>query len=151
MHALDISSQALAVAQQNVARHLKPGQIHFYESDGFDHLPPALKFDLIVTNPPYIPSAEILQLQPEVRDFEPALALNGGPDGLDFYHRLAVESLRWLQPSAWLMAEIGEDQAERMPQIFRSPDWKIEAIEKDYSGRPRILVARRISTCLQPF
>lgn len=80
--ALDASADALEVAKQNAARHSVADRIRFFHGDGFAALPPDASFDMIISNPPYIPSAEIDTLQPEVRDHEPHQALNGGPDGL---------------------------------------------------------------------
>jgi release factor glutamine methyltransferase len=90
VHALDVSDAALQVARQNAARHEAGERIRFHSGDGFAALPSGVAFDLIVSNPPYIPSAEIRDLEPEVRDFDPSLALDGGADGLDFYRRLAT-------------------------------------------------------------
>jgi release factor glutamine methyltransferase len=100
-------------------------------------------FDLLVSNPPYIPSAEVASLQAEVRDYEPRLALDGGPDGMDFFRRLAKEAGPFLGKNGRLMLEFGDGQELLLSEIFRGPPWAIEAVEKDYSGRPRILVAHR--------
>jgi release factor glutamine methyltransferase len=139
---LDISSAALNVAKQNAARHGLAGRIHFHTGDGFGALPAGLKFDLLVSNPPYIPSAEILQLQPEVRDYDPALALDGGVDGLDFYRRLAAESGTWLKPGGRMMLELGDGQAGPVSELLAQRGWLADQVEKDYSGRERILIAR---------
>jgi release factor glutamine methyltransferase len=99
-------------------------------------------FDLIVTNPPYIPAAEIETLDPEVRLHDPRLALVGGEDGLDCYRRLATEALGWLRPGGWLLAEFGDGQAPALTELFGKTGWVVEAVEKDLSGRDRILIVR---------
>jgi release factor glutamine methyltransferase len=143
IHAVDISSDALAVARQNAARHGATERIQFHAGDGFAPLPAGLRCDLIVANPPYIPSAEILTLEPEVRDHDPRPALDGGTDGLDFYRRLAREATVWLKPDGKLMLEFGEGQAAVIGVIFQQHEWNIERVEKDLSGRLRFLIASR--------
>jgi len=141
--ALDISSAALLVARANAARHQLEDRIAFFPGDGFGALPEAAEFDLIVSNPPYIPSGDIAGLSPEVRDFEPRQALDGGPDGLDYYRRLAVEAPPWLRLEGRLMVEFGDGQADSLRAIFTAQKWVVEAVQEDYTHRPRILVARR--------
>ena len=141
--AIDVSTAALAVARRNTACHRLDDRIQFFPGDGFGALPGAQAFDLIVSNPPYIPSAEIAGLQPEVRDFEPREALDGGADGLDYYRRLAVEAAPWLHPDGRLMVEFGDGQADLLREIFGAQKWVVEAVRADYTQRPRILVARR--------
>jgi release factor glutamine methyltransferase len=140
--ALDISEEALAIARENAARHQVESRIQFIRGDGFAALPPAMQFDLIISNPPYIPTAEILTLDPEVRDFDPRLALDGGDDGLDFYTRLAREAAIFLKPDAPIMVEFGDGQECAVQKIFESQKWIVEAVKADYSKRPRILIAR---------
>ena len=101
------------------------------------------QFDLIVSNPPYIPSADIETLQPEVRDSDPRGALDGGADGLDFYRRLAAETKPFLKPAGKIMLEFGDGQADAIKRIFEGEMWIVEAVKEDYSQRARILVARR--------
>ncbi len=143
IHAVDISSEALAVARQNAARHGVLERIQFHTGDGFASLPAGLRCDLIVANPPYIPSAEIATLEPEVRDHDPRPALDGGADGLDFYHRLAAEAAAWLKPHGKLMLEFGDGQAAAIGGIFQHHQWNVEGVEKDLSGRKRFLIASR--------
>jgi release factor glutamine methyltransferase len=141
--ALDISAVALTVAQQNAERNQVTDQIEFRHGDGFAALPADWKFDLIVSNPPYIPSAEIAALQPEVRDFDPRAALDGGTDGQDFYRRLATESPAFLKPGGRIMLELGDGQSDAVKGVFATQAWTTEAILEDYTKRPRILIARR--------
>jgi release factor glutamine methyltransferase len=141
--ALDLSPSALDVARANAARHNVESRIRFFEGDGFGALPQDLRFDLIVSNPPYIPTREIQHLAPEVRDHDPLLALDGGEDGLVFLRRLAREALPFLLDGARFMCEFGDGQADLVQRIFRDQGWKIEAVAPDLSGRARILVACR--------
>jgi len=142
IHALDISAAALNIARQNAARHQVAERIEFHLSDGFAGLPAGLRFDLLVGNPPYVPSAEIETLQPEVRRHDPRLALDGGSDGLCFYRRLAVEAAPYMAPGGRAILEFGAGQAEPIRKIFSSANWIVESVEEDYSHRPRILIAR---------
>ena len=141
--ALDASADALEVAKQNAARHSVADRIRFFHGDGFAALPPDASFDMIISNPPYIPSAEIDTLQPEVRDHEPHQALNGGPDGLDAFRRLAVEAGAFLKSGGRIMAEFGDGQEKQVCEIFKGQNWIVAEVKQDYTPRPRILIARR--------
>ena len=160
--ALDVSAEALVVAKQNAERNGVAERVEFVHGDGFGALSrwsevtdepnadcsrgrsPHL-FDLLISNPPYIPGAEIATLQPEVRDFDPRGALDGGADGLDFYRMLAAQAGNFLKPDGKLMLEFGDGQADEIKKIFESQKWVVEAVREDYTRRPRILVARRNS------
>jgi len=140
IHALDFSNTALELAEKNAtANHVK---VEFHSGDGFAALATGTKFNLIVSNPPYIPTAEIATLQPEVRDFEPRMALDGGEDGLDFYRRLAVEAKAFLKPAGRIMLEFGDGQGEALRALFSEQNWVVEFVEPDYTGRLRNLIAR---------
>ena len=141
--ALDVSNDALVIARQNAEANQVASRIQFHHGDGFAALPENVQFDLILSNPPYIASAEIATLQPEVRDFDPLLALDGGVDGLDFYRRLAAQAGGFLKSGGKLMVEFGDGQAEAISQILRQQNWIVEAVTEDYSHRARILTARR--------
>lgn len=141
--AVDVSTDALELARQNAARHQVESRIQFFVGDGFAALPPETRFDLIVANPPYIPSKEIDTLEPEVRDHDPRMALDGGADGLDFYRRLAREAGTFLNPGGRIMLEFGDGQETAIQNLFEQQKWIVEAVKADYSGRPRILVAHR--------
>lgn len=143
VHALEISEAALAVARGNAERHGVKERVQFHRGDGFAALPAGVKFDLIVSNPPYIATAEIATLEPEVRDHDPRGALDGGVDGLDFYRRLAAEAGARLNPGGRLMVELGDGQDTAVRALCESAGWTVEAVENDYSGRARILIARR--------
>jgi release factor glutamine methyltransferase len=143
VHAIDISEAALELARENALRLGLAERVLFHAGDGFNALPDGAGFDLIVSNPPYIPSAEIETLQQEVRDHDPQLALDGGMDGLDFYRRLAVEAVPRLKPGGKVMLEHGDGQGDAVAKLLTQHGWTVESVLKDYSGRGRILIARR--------
>jgi len=138
---LETSTEALGVAQQNAARLGVAERIQFLRGDGLAALPPDAHFDLIISNPPYIPTAEIASLQPEVRDYDPRAALDGGPDGLDFCRLLASQAAEFLKPGGKIMVELGDGQADAARKFFEAQKWIVEAVKQDYSQRLRILVA----------
>jgi release factor glutamine methyltransferase len=139
--ATDISADALELAKQNAARHNVLDHIEFLQGDGFTSLNASRVFDLIISNPPYIPTAEIQTLQTEVREHDPRQALDGGPDGLVFYRRISAEAKPFLKPHGKIMLEFGDGQAEAIREIFESEKWIVEAIVEDYNQQPRILIA----------
>lgn len=141
--AIDRSPEALAVATENASLSKVNDRLTFLESDGFKSLDPSARFDLIVSNPPYIPSQEMESLQEEVRDYDPRAALDGGADGLDFYHLLGSESAHFLTDRGKLMLEFGDGQESVLPSLFSSTGWQVESVERDYTQRPRILILRR--------
>jgi three-Cys-motif partner protein len=100
-------------------------------------------FDLVVANPPYVPTAQIESLAPEVRDYEPRLALDGGPDGLDAYRRLAPEILRVLRPGARFAVEIGTGQREAVEILFRNAGAQELFVCRDLAGRERVVAGRK--------
>ena len=136
VYAIDISPEALALARQNAARHGWPSASGSCKGTGLRPSPEGTQFDLIISNPPYIPSGEIASLQPEVRDYDPRRALDGGADGLDYGRRLAAEAAPFLKPHGRLMLEFGDGQAERLRQILQEQKWIVEAIEEDYTHQP---------------
>jgi len=140
--ATDFSGPALELARRNAETHQVSGRIQFCAGDLLAAAPAEAPFDLIVSNPPYIPTARIGTLEAEVRDYEPHSALDGGADGQDFYRRIAAEAGARLRPAGCLMVELDEEGAEGTRQIFQSAGWIIEGVEKDYNGHPRILIAR---------
>lgn len=102
-------------------------------------------FDLIVSNPPYIPSADIAGLEPDVRDHEPHLALDGGPDGLDAYRAILFEAPALLAPGGGMAVEIGFDQAEAVAPLFEAAGFGDIAVTADLAGRARVVSGRRIA------
>jgi len=142
--AVDASADALRIARANAIAQGLADRIRFVEGSGFGALGESpTEFDLIVSNPPYIPTAEIQELDPEVRDHDPRLALDGGPDGLDCYRELARTALPWLRPGGPLLLECGDGQAGPVADLFRGAGWLQESIEKDLSGRDRVLIVAR--------
>ncbi|MCS7336774.1 MAG: peptide chain release factor N(5)-glutamine methyltransferase [Verrucomicrobiae bacterium] len=140
--AIDCSEAALGVAKLNAERHGVLDRIRFVASDGFDALPAELRLDLIISNPPYIPSSQIERLQPEVRDYEPRQALDGGHDGLDYFRKLAAGAAPLLKPGGVLMVELGDGAADATRAVFEQRGWIVAGIECDYNGKARILIAR---------
>ena len=141
IHAVEISGDALALARENAGRHEVSSRIQFHEGDFFSAMPAGLRCDLIVSNPPYIPSARIDTLEAEVRQYEPRTALDGGADGLDSYRRISAQARAFLQPAGRLMLELDQEGAEATREIFLKDDWAVEALEQDYNRQPRILIA----------
>jgi release factor glutamine methyltransferase len=140
--ATDLSGPALALARRNAETHQVSGRVQFCQGDLFAAAPAEERFDLIVSNPPYIPTARIETLEAEVREFEPRRALDGGADGLDFYRRIAAEAGARLRPAGCVMVELDDEGAAATRQIFQGEKWIVEGVERDYTGRERILVAR---------
>jgi release factor glutamine methyltransferase len=140
--ATDISGPALELARQNAETHQISSRIHFSQGDLFAAVPVGARFDLIVSNPPYIPTARIDTLEAEVRDYEPRGALDGGADGQDFYRRMAAEAGGWLRPEGRIMVELDDEGAAETSEIFQREKWIVEGVEKDDLGRQRILIAR---------
>jgi release factor glutamine methyltransferase len=141
--ATDISRATLEVAGRNA--ELNKVKINFIESDLFAHHNlTADYYDLILSNPPYIPTAELENLQPEVSS-EPAIALDGGRDGLDFYRRIIGAAAPYLKKDALLIMEIGFGQEDAVENIFqRYGCFKIAEFIRDYNGIYRIAVARKV-------
>ena len=131
MTAVDISAEALELAKENAEAN--EADILFVQSDLFTRL--RGRFDLIISNPPYIPSADIETLQTEVKDYEPRLALDGGTDGLDIYRRIAAEAAKYLNRGGMLMMEVGEGEAEKVVRLFKNSAYSM--IVKDFNGVDR--------------
>lgn len=141
--ATDISLKALDIAKQNADSLGLSERTEFIETDLFPQIPDKDKrFDLIVSNPPYIASAVIDSLAPEVKDFEPRLALDGDEDGLKFYRRIIENTKDYLYSSGYLIMEIGYDQAEAVRSLMET-DGRFHDIEviKDYGGNDRVIRA----------
>ncbi|MCR5789412.1 MAG: peptide chain release factor N(5)-glutamine methyltransferase [Lachnospiraceae bacterium] len=141
--ASDISEDALAVAKENAKRHGLADQITFLAGDLFEGIPPAEKFDAVLSNPPYIRTADIETLMPEVREHDPRLALDGYEDGLYFYRRIITDAVRYLKRAGLLLMEIGYDQGEAVRQLLCAGGFGSVEILKDYAGHDRVAKARR--------
>ena len=134
--ASDVSGQALRIAQKNAA--LNGVSVNLIESDLFCNI--ARKFDMIVSNPPYIKTEEIEKLMPEVREYEPRKALDGSADGLFFYRNIILEGKRFLKPAGYLVFEIGSDQGEEVCALMREAGYNKIEIVKDLAGHNRVVI-----------
>jgi len=139
--AIDVSPAALAVAADNARSNGVAERIRFAQHD-LGLLPPG-PFDLIVANPPYVPSGELAALMPEVRDFEPQLALDGGIDGLDAYRALARQAGVVLTAAGWLLVEVGSGQAPAVQELFAGAGLKEIFVSRDLAGIERVVGGRR--------
>lgn len=133
------SPEAIALAQQNVERHGVP--VTLFEGSLFEPFADQ-RFDLIVSNPPYIPTADLETLQPEVREYEPRAALDGGADGLDFYRIIVPAATEHLNPGGWLMVELGIGQAEAVLGMFEKAGFGDCFTAKDPNGIDRVVGGR---------
>lgn len=137
--AVDISPAALAIAGENRETHQLTDRVTLQEGDLFAPLAAGTKYDLIVSNPPYIRQQELATLQADVRLFEPRLALDGGDDGLDFARRLIDESPRWLKPGGWLLMELDPSQIATVDELATANGAYCDlASFKDLSGQRRV-------------
>ena len=155
--ATDISSAALAVASSNAARHHLSSRIRFVEADLLDALTPceaafdapgspasglgSLGWDAIVSNPPYVSTADRSTLHPQVRDHEPAIALFAGPSGLDIYRRLIPQAHAALKPNGLLALELGHNQRDAIAELLA--DWQALRFVDDLQHIPRVALARK--------
>ena len=141
--AADLSADALEVAKMNAEQN--GAEIRFVQSDLFEAFrkkaEAAERFDLITCNPPYIRSGDMAGLQPEVRDNEPSMALDGGEDGLDFYRRLAEEAGQFLNPGGCVCFEIGFDQAADVSALLENAGFQEVRVLKDLAGLDRVVTA----------
>jgi|GEM_PF-1505988 len=141
-NACDISAEALALAKQNRDALGLQERVGFYQGDLLSALPKGERYDFIIANPPYIPSNQLAAL-PGLA-FEPALALDGGPDGLRYYRRLAKEALLYLETGGRLLLEHGDDQGPAVRRVFEEQGFKTVQQYRDYGGRDRgVLVQPR--------
>lgn len=142
--AIDKSMAALRLARRNARRHEVLQRVRFLRCDLLTGLVEQPVFDAIVSNPPYIPSHEIPQLEPGVRDFEPHEALDGGPTGLDVVTRLVKQATPRLKPGGMLILEIGAPQETAVREIIQETgQFELLPTVHDYAGHPRVVAARR--------
>ncbi len=138
---VDLSAEALEVAGRNVLKVLTPEKAehaHFLQSNLFEKVEG--KFEIIVSNPPYIASAEVEKLMPEVRDHEPRMALDGTEDGLFFYRRIIEEAGKHLVSSGMLFFEIGYDQGQAVSELMRTEGYCEVQVVQDYAGLDRVVL-----------
>jgi release factor glutamine methyltransferase len=145
IHATDISVKALQIAKRNAARHGMTERIHFAESNLLQSLS-TLKFDLIVSNPPYIGLGEADSLAVEVRDHEPAEALYGGQEGYELYGDLILEAARQLKSGGLLVLELGHNSLAAVQPLLDSAAWANVGVTKDLAGIDRVLSAERLNS-----
>lgn len=149
--ATDLSEEALCVAKENAEKLLDGASVSaggqekkrfaLYQGDLFRALPVGKRYDILVSNPPYIPTEVIKELQPEVRDCEPAMALDGAEDGLLFYRRIAAEAKEWLNPGASVYLEIGYDQGAAVSRLLSEAGFQNIRVIKDLPGLERVVRA----------
>ncbi len=159
--ATDLSAEALKIAEENGRRLLEGWKIEpdagtaeagqtaadgrrffLQQGDLFDALPYGERYDILVSNPPYIPSKVIEELQPEVRDYEPVTALDGSADGLEFYRRIAKEAGKRLNPGGAVYLEIGYDQGDAVSRILSGRGFREIEVFRDLAGQNRAVRAR---------
>lgn len=143
--ASDISPAALAVARRNAARLGVEGRVELREGDLFQAVNAAERFCAVTVNPPYIARAEMPGLQPDVRDFEPHLALDAGEDPLSFYKRIVRDAPAHLEPSAPLLVEVGYAQAPEVRALFEAAGFREVQSVKDLSGVERVVLGRYVA------
>ena len=134
----DISKQALLVAKENARLH--EVEIEWVRSNLYENI--SGRFDLIVSNPPYIPQEDILGLMPEVRDFEPVGALDGGVDGLDFYRQIIAQGKDYLNKDGYLYLEIGYDQGPAVTNMMCAAGYREVAVIRDLAHQERVVKGR---------
>jgi release factor glutamine methyltransferase len=153
IYATDISAAALAVARRNAARHSVADRIYFLESDLSQPLPQSVsrqsnsgvsRFDLLVSNPPYIPRRDANTLAAEVRDHEPAIALYGGEEGYELYASLVALAALHLKPGGIFVAELGHDSLPAVQPLLDSNPWTSVGVTNDLAGIPRVIAAERL-------
>jgi release factor glutamine methyltransferase len=145
--AVDISSAALQVARANAERHGVAHRIRFLHGDLFAPLAEEREsFDLIVANPPYVRSADVAKLEPEIREWEPMAALDGGRDGLDIYRRIASQCRSYLTATGHVVLEIADAMGEAAAQIFANAGgFETATLSRDYAGKDRVMATRKLS------
>ena len=144
--AIDLSEKALAVAQKNAEKHEVSDRIDFIHSDLFTRLDPKTRFDMIVTNPPYVTTAEYAALAPMVRDYEPKEALLAGADGLDVVRRIVVDAIPLMNPGGNLLMEVSPMIIQAAAQLFSDQKgWTNVRTVSDQMNRPRFVLADTLS------
>jgi len=143
--ATDISDIAIKLARENAGIHRLEKTITFLQGDTFH---PVLEktgyFNLVISNPPYVPSGDFKDLQPEVKDFEPRIALDGGKEGLRFHRRISSQVSRYLAKDGWLMLEVGKGQAEKVVKLIETTrEFYPASFVRDLSGIERVVKAKK--------
>jgi release factor glutamine methyltransferase len=144
--ATDISAEALEVASRNAQRHRVEDRVTFQRADCFDVLDggaPLGLFDLIAANPPYLEEAGIAALEPDVRNYEPRVALGAGRDGLEIIHRIAAQASMHLASDGILIFEVAMGQASTVSKLIDDAGLRVVSVINDLAGHPRVVRARR--------
>jgi release factor glutamine methyltransferase len=145
MTAVDVSPAALEVARRNAEKHGVAERIKFLESDLLATVASSAKFDLVLSNPPYISSEEMKTLSADVRDHEPHLALDGGAGGTEVIERLIPQAAEKLDTGGWLLVEVGAENAARVEQLVKAnPSFELAETIKDIANLPRVVQAKKI-------
>jgi len=142
LFAVDVNPEAVDLSRENAERLGVAGRAEFVVGDALSvGLPDC---DLLVSNPPYVPAALIDALEPEVREHDPRLALDGGPDGMDFVRAMMDPAILALRSRGWIALEHGDDQGELVPEVLRDSGFTEVRDLQDLSGRPRVAVGRKV-------
>ncbi len=141
--AVEVNPEVAKVTQANIDKHQVGDRVNLLVGDLFEPVPVESRFDIITSNPPYVQQAEIAELAPDIREHEPHLALDGGPDGLDVIRRLASQSPKYLKPGGWLMFELSPEQAIAGTEILKENGYTEIGIKNDLSGQARVVVGRK--------
>ena len=148
VYAVDTSEAALSIARENAEKNVVQDRVIFLQGDLYEaltsHVSRLTSYDLIVSNPPYIKNIDIPNIQPEVRDYEPRMAVDGGTEGLGFYKRIVADAPNHLSPHGWLMVEVGEGQADAVSKMMADTG-AFESIStvKDLAGIERVVKAHK--------
>ena len=139
--AIDISIEALEIAKKNAKRHNIESKINFFKSNWFSNV--KNKFDIIVSNPPYIKRSEIITLSPEVEKFDPKVSLCGGYDGLNAFRRIADEAKSYLKKNGFILVEVGNGQSKKVKKIFELNQFKTIGVSKDLFDKERVIIFKK--------
>jgi len=139
--ATDISSEALEIAKKNARRHNIDNKINFFKSNWFSNV--KNKYDIIVSNPPYIKKNKIGSLPPEVKKFDPKVSLCGGYDGLNSYRRIADKARGYLKKNGFILVEVGSGQSKKVKKIFELKQFTTISVSKDLFKKERVIIFKK--------
>ena len=139
--AIDISGEALEIAKKNARRHNVDNKINFFKSNWFSNVKD--KYDIIVSNPPYIKKNEIDSLPPEVKKFDPKVSLCGGYDGLNSYRRIADKARDYLKKNGFILVEVGSGQSKKVKKIFELKQFTTISVSKDLFKKERVIIFKK--------
>jgi release factor glutamine methyltransferase len=138
--ATDISPDAIEIAKANAAKNKVADRVTFRTGDLFNAIPAGSQFDMVVSNPPYITTSEMETLAVDIKEHEPKIALDGGPDGLAFYRRIDNEIKNWLKPNSWCILEIGDTQGQSVQALFSNR--QNVSVINDMNKKQRVVLFR---------